>query len=65
MPMPKTSSPTANRVTPAPTSTTVPATSLPATGFRGSRSPIDEADRVGLADHQVPGAPVETGRVHA
>ena len=36
---PKTSSPTANRVTPAPTASTVPATSVPRTAFFGLRRP--------------------------
>ena len=38
-PMPNTASPGANRVTPAPTSSTVPARSMPGTGFFGARSP--------------------------
>ena len=62
--MPNTSSPTANLVTAEPTATTVPATSRPGTGFFGPRSPNDEPHQVGLAGHQVPGAPVETGGVH-
>ena len=37
--IPYTSSPTANRVTSEPTATTVPATSMPGTGFFGRRNP--------------------------
>ncbi len=62
--IPNTSSPTANRVTAEPVSTTVPATSRPSTGFRGPRSPTNEPHQVGLAGHQVPGAPVEAGGGH-
>ncbi len=39
LPMPNTSSPTAKRVTSAPTSTTRPATSMPSTGCFGRVSP--------------------------
>ena len=39
--IPNTASPTANRVTAEPVSTTVPATSRPSTGFRGPRSPTN------------------------
>jgi len=37
--LPYTSSPTANRVTAEPMETTVPATSMPGTGFFGRRNP--------------------------
>ncbi|WCI07780.1 hypothetical protein PJ267_13770 [Arthrobacter sp. OVS8] len=37
--IPYTSSPTANRVTAEPTAATVPATSMPGTGFFGLRNP--------------------------
>ena len=63
--MPNTSSPTANLVTAEPTATTVPATSSPGTGFFGLRNPKPMTRiRYGPARHQVPGAPVQTRRVH-
>ena len=42
----------------------MPATSRPSTGFLRAAEPEGEAERVGLARHQVPGAAVETGGVH-
>ena len=39
VPMPNTSSPGWKRVTPLPTASTTPATSMPGTGFLGARNP--------------------------
>ena len=52
-------------VTSAPTASTRPASSRPRTAvLRRAQPEAGEADRVGQAGHEVPGAPVDAGRVH-
>ena len=63
--IPNTSSPTANLVTAEPTATTVPATSSPGTAvLRSAQAEHQSRISVRRAGHQVPGAAVESGRVH-
>ena len=59
--MPNTSSAARNPVMPAPVATTVPAASSSGTGLFGREPKTQQPHEVGLARHQMPGAPVHRG----